>query len=219
MTNLLKQKSYFRTLVFTIIATLISLILIAIVFFVPDAENYLLLVVTIVVGLFLIILYCIRQVLLKEKQFVQMSDPKNYVVNFDECPDYFNRKYDEASRKFYCSNEYIVEHPADSSKQAIMKVMLFDPKNTNIQFPNYHSNEYLNRQAGGAISKPIPSEKFYTDVFRDKSLNDNVKRCNLVDDSSVKEIVNDPIENRKEYKKLPWTSVRSRCNGLYAKYI
>jgi hypothetical protein len=218
MTNLVKQKSYFRTLVFTIIATLISFALIAVIIFVPQAKQYTSLIVTIEVGLFLITIYCIRQVILKEKQFQQLSDPKNYVVNFDDCPDYFNRKYDEASRKFYCSNEYIVQHPIDSAKQAIMKLMLYDPTDTTIQFPNYHSNEYMNTQSG-TPSKPIPSEKFYPEVFLDKSLTDNIKRCNLVDDSNVIEVANDPIENRKEFKKLPWTSVRSRCNGLYARYL
>jgi len=218
MTNLVKQKSYFRTLVFAIISTLISVGLIAVVLLVPQAKQLTTLIVTIQAGLFLITIYCIRQVILKEKQFVKMSDPQNYVVNFDDCPDYFNRKYDEASRKFYCSNEYIVEHPVDTAKQAIMKLMLHDPTNTTIQFPNYHSNEYMNTK-GGTSSKPIPSEKFYSEVFQDKSLTDNIKRCNIVDDSSVVEVVNDPIENRKEYKKLPWTSVRSRCNGLYARYV
>jgi len=193
-------------------------VMIAVVIFVPQAKQLTPLIVTIEVGLFLITIYCIRQVILKEKQFVEMSNPKNYVVNFDDCPDYFNRKYDEASRKFYCSNEYIVEHPVDTAKQAIMKLMLHDPTSTTIQFPNYHSNEYMNTK-GGTSSKPIPSEKFYSEVFQDKSLTDNIKRCNIVDDSSVVDVVNDPIENRKEYKKLPWTSVRSRCNGLYARYV
>ena len=154
----------------------------------------------------------------KEKQFLEMSNPENYVVKFDDCPDYFNKRYDEASKKFYCSNEYIVQHPLDNTRQAIMKIMLHDPTNTSIQFPDYHSDEYMNNK-GGTTSKPIPSEKFYSDVFQTKNLKDTLQRCGLVDDSSVQQIENDPIENRKEYKKLPWTSVRSRCNGLYAKYI
>jgi hypothetical protein len=184
-------------------------------FFVPASRNYLAFIVTIEVGLFLIIAYCIVTIMNKEKLFDEMSNPKNYVVKFDDCPDYFNRKYDESTRKFYCSNEYIVEHPLDSSRQAIMKMMLYDPNNVNIQFPNNHSNEYMNVN-GSVPTKPIPSEKFYVDVFQNKTLKDTSDRCSLVDDSSVKVFENDTIENRADYKKLPWTSVRSRCNGLYA---
>ncbi len=218
MANLLKQQSYFRTLVFTVMSAFVTLVLMALLFFVPSTREFLTFIVTIVLGLFLIIIYCVVTIMKKEKQFLDMSNPENYVVKFDDCPDYFNKRYDEASRKFYCSNEYIVEHPVDKSRQAIMKLMLYDENNTSIQFPNYHSNEYLNNQ-GGSVSKPIPSEKFYTDVFQDKSLTNTALKCSLVDDSSVREVVDDPIENRKEYKKLPWTSVRSRCNGLYAKYL
>ena len=218
MTNLVKQKSYFRTLVFTVIATFVSIALMGALIISPQVKKFTVLIATIEIGLFITIVYCIRQVIRKEKQFAEMSDPNNYVVNFDSCPDYFMRKYDEMSRKFYCSNEYVVEHPVDSTKKAIMKMMLFDPTETALQFPNYHSNEYMNMQ-GGTSSNPIPSEKFYSDVFQDKSLPDNLKRCNLVDDSSVADVPNDPIANRKEFKKLPWTSVRSRCNGLYARYV
>lgn len=218
MTNSLKQQSYFRTLVFTVMAALVSVMLMVLVFFVPQTRDYLALIITIQIGLFLIIAYCIRSVMNKEKDFDNMSNPDNYVVKFDSCPDYFNRKLDAVSKRFYCSNEYVVPHPYDPSRQVIAKMMLHDPTNVAIQFPDNHSNEYMNTQ-GAVASKPLPSEKFYIDVLYDKSLKTIADKCALVDESSVREVPNDPIENRKEYKQLPWTSVRSRCNGLFSKYL
>jgi hypothetical protein len=214
----MKQQSYFRTLVFTVFVVLATIAMILCLVLVPFTRTFLPFIVTVEIGLFLIIIYCIVSVIRKEKQFDAMSNPSNYVVKFDTCPDYFNRKYDESSRKFYCSNDYVVQHPLDSSRRAIMKLMLFDPLQQSLQFPSNHSNEYINKQNGSQV-KPLPTEKFYLDVFQDKSLKGTIEKCALVDDTALTTIPDDTVEFRADYKKLPWTSVTSRCNGLYAKYM
>lgn len=186
-------------------------------YFIPKTREFIYLFITLQIGIFLIIGYCFYAIIQKEKQFNEMANPANYVIKFDDCPDYFNKKYDAKEKRFYCANEYVVEHPLEPSKKAYMKIIKANLDGT-LNFPFNHSNVFLNYSNNRPVP-PNPTEKFYTDIFQKQEFKDTQARCTLIDETSPPpENVNDTIFRRADFKLLPWTSVKSRCNGLYGQY-
>jgi hypothetical protein len=202
-----RKISYFRTLIFTIMAAVFSLALMGLLFF-KVAYDYIIAIVAVQLGVFAIIGYCIYIIVKREKMMDEMKNPKNYLVRFDDCPDYFTKVHDPISGKHFCSNEYIVSHPQDSMKKTIMKIV-----EENVELPEKHIVGY---PLTGSVA---PTDKFMIHTFKSAALNDNQTRCSLFDESKpIVSMNNDHVPNRTEYRKLPWTSVKSRCNGLYGSF-
>lgn len=201
------KKSYFRTLIFTVISALLSLAIFGLLFWKPELKVF---VITVEIGIFAIIGYTIYSIVQHEKLLNQMSDPARFRFGFETCPDYYIKRTDEETRKDFCSNEYIVvdkERPL--SNKYLMKIV-----EENAVLPSKHSATFATKDPETKItSYPAKHDKFYLDDFYAAELVSNKERCDVIDPNVITQ--NPKFEG---YKSLPWTYVRSRCDGLYGKY-
>jgi hypothetical protein len=188
-----KRSSYYNTLIFTIVAAVVSLLLLLLLF-IQQMKQFLPFIITLEIGIFFVILWCITIIWLNAKD-VKNKKENAISVKFDTCPDYFT-KINE-NDKIMCKNMYpitsingvqykMVFYPADSTIVNDLTPVLQKPT-------NLHSFE-LN-----AIEK---NNKFTTSKQRCAVLFD--EKNDLTDDKSF-----------KDYDKLPWTTMRSKCASLY----
>lgn len=202
-----RKVSYFRTLIFTVVSAILSLVMFALLFVKPELKSF---VITIEIGIFSIIAYTIYSIVQHEKLLSQMSDPSKFRFGFDSCPDYYIKRIDELTRKDFCSNEYVVvDKESPLQKKLIMKIV-----DENTTLPLNHSATFTTKDKNTGISlQPIKADKFYLDDFFATELTSNKDRCDVINPNVV-------TENPKfaGYKTIPWTYTRSRCDGLYGKY-
>jgi hypothetical protein len=201
------KKSYFRTLIFTVISAIFSLALFGILFFKPEYKTF---VITVEIGIFSIITYVIYNIVQHEKLLSQMSDPSRFRFTFDSCPDYYIKRTDNSTNKDFCSNEYIVvdkESPLED--KLIMKIV-----DENTRLPSNHSPTFLTKDANTGVSiQPDKFDKFMLDDFFSPELTSIKDRCDVINPNVVTE-----KDKFQGYKNIPWTNTRSRCDGLYGKY-
>lgn len=202
-----RKMSYFRTLIFTVISAILSLVIFALLYFKPELKAF---VITLEIGIFSIIGYTIWAIVQHEKLLAQMSDPSRFRFGFESCPDYYIKRIDEETRKDFCSNEYIVvDKESPLEKKLIMKIV--DEK-TNL--PLNHTATFNVRDKNTNISLPPPTyDKFYVDDFFATDMTSNKDRCDAINPNVVS-----TNEKYNGYKTIPWTYTRSRCDGLYGKY-
>jgi hypothetical protein len=202
-----RKVSYVRTLTFTIFAALLSIALFA-VLFIKGGLDFLVFVTILEVGIFVIIFYCIFAIVNREKELGKMKDPKNYVIKFDDCPSYYVKRYDNATSKFFCSNEYVVTDPRNPTSKLIMKIYDAGDKSA----PDTHSQTFIERSSNGMTQNPAKWDKFMVnDMY---ALLDNDKdRCAAV----TRDGEDKPTDKIQGYRTLPWTSVQQRCASLYGK--
>jgi hypothetical protein len=207
MQNENRRISYVRTLVFTIVSALLSIALFSLIF-VKGSRDWLLFIIITEIGIFSIIIYCIIAIINREKKIQEMRDPKNYVIKFDNCPDYYVKRYDTSSKGYFCSNEYVVVDPRNTTKKLIMKLF---PENDNSS-PPYHSSDFKVKNGTGPLTDPQPSDKFMIEDMLSK-ITTNDERCQVVNPNLVEK----STDKLKGFKSLPWTSVQKRCDTLYSK--
>lgn len=93
-----KRSLYINTLVFSIIAALISVSLLVLIFFVAGARGFIYAIVTTEVGLIAVIIAAIVRIYMYERKLKKEADQGNSViVNIDTCPDYFSSVFNDAS--------------------------------------------------------------------------------------------------------------------------
>lgn len=207
MQNENRRISYVRTLVFTIVSALLSIALFAMIF-VKGARDWLLFIIVAEIGIFSIIFYCIYAIINREKKLQAMRDPNNYVIKFDNCPDYYVKRYDTATKGYFCSNEYVISDTRNPTKNLIMKVYA---ENDNSSPPN-HNADFKVKNDSGPVTDPQPMDKFMIDDFLTKLTTTN-ERCQVVNPN----VVEQSTDALKGYKNIPWTSVQKRCETLYSK--
>jgi hypothetical protein len=207
MQNENRRISYVRTLVFTIVSALLSIALFALVY-VKGFSDWLLFIIITEIGIFSIIIYCIYTIINREKKLQEMRDPKNYVIKFDNCPDYYVKRYDTASKGYFCSNEYVVADQRNPTKKLIMKLFA---ENDNSSPPTHNAN-YKVTNGTGPTTDPQPMDKFMIDNFLTQ-LATNEERCQIVNP----DVVEKSSDKLLGYKSIPWTNVQKRCQTLYSK--
>ncbi len=202
-----QKKSYFRTLVFTVVAAILSLALFGLLFWKSELITF---VAIVEAGIFAIIGYCIYAIVQHEKMLNAMGDPKNFKFGFDVCPDYYTKRSDTETNKDFCSNEYVVvDKNSPLQKKLIMKIV-----DENTALPSTHSATFKSKDVvTGLMLQPKPSDKFMLDDFFAPELKTNKERCDVIDPNVVTQ-----LESMQGYKNIPWTYTRSRCEGIYGKY-
>jgi hypothetical protein len=202
-----RKVSYFRTLIFTVISAILSIVIFGLLYVKPELKAF---VITLEIGIFSIIGYTIYSIVQHEKLLNQMSDPARFRFGFDSCPDYYIKRIDEATMKDFCSNEYIVvDKESPLQKKLIMKIV---DESTNL--PLNHSASFTTKDKNTKIlMQPPTMDKFYIDDFNAPELTSNKSRCDIINPNVV-------TQNQKlnGYKTIPWTYTRSRCDGLFGKY-
>lgn len=195
-----RKTSYFNTLIFTILAGIISLILLVLLFF-KNFKQYLPFIITLEIGIFSMIAWCIIQIYINEKLLNKLRKNLDYQISFNSCPDYFTKRL--IGEQEICSNEYI--YIDDKKQRRIMKVYPADDKS-------------------GAVSgmRPLPAtlsmdykgnekkwEKFpLNELENESSFKTYTQKCaplfQAPSDSKLKHL--------KGYDLVPWTNARSQCS-------
>ena len=108
-----KKFSYKNTLIYTIITAIVSVGLLVLLAF-KGFFDYIYLIAIVELGIFCIIGYCIFRIINYEKGLDRMKLNSNNFIAFNECPDYFVKKFDTSGTP-YCSNEYQVKDKVNNS--------------------------------------------------------------------------------------------------------
>ncbi len=197
-----RKTSYFNTLIFTILAGIVSVILLVLLFF-KDFRKYLPFIVTLEIGIFTMIAWCIIQIYINEKALAKLRKNLDYQISFSTCPDYFTKRI--IGDKEICSNEYIY---IDGNKQKkIMKVYPQDDKTGSVAgmrpLPATLSTDYTGKEQKW--------EKFpLNELENEPSFKTYAQKC--------APLFQDPSDSKLSYLKgynlVPWTNMRSQCSFL-----
>lgn len=191
-----KKISYKNTLIFTIFAAVTSVVLIAALFFTSFRE-YIYFIVIVELAIFAIIGYCIYKIVTYEKRLEALRNAKAKNVAFHECPDYYIKKYDTKGAPF-CSNEYRVQ-----DQQANDYIMKIYP--SSVETPS-------KIDLSGSIENASKHDKFYlNEIPNTRDLVTSKEKCSV--------LFNEPTAPNllqvKGYTEIPWTYMRSRCEGFF----
>jgi hypothetical protein len=191
--------SYFNTLIFTIIAGIISLLLVLALFSDVGKKN-MYLIITVEVGIFSVIAICIYQIVVNEKL---ASSRKNYDserISFKECPDYYTKSIEDNST--ICKNMY-----RSTDKFNNEYVLRFYPVDT-------QPLETV-ETASGKCDFTDRKVCFDLDSIEKESKFTNAKKeCAYIVSEPVANLngaTADDVTKFAGYSKLPWTYATSRC--------
>lgn len=191
-----KKISYFNTLIFTILAALFSLLLLVLLFF-KGFKQYLPFIIVLELGIFIIILICITQIILNERNSALLKNDIAFKLDFTSCPDYFIKRNDGNNE--LCSNEYIY-----TDEKNIKYIMKIYPQDRQYGLPPLHSNSYN-------IGDP-KLEKFpLNEISLEKSVPTYNDKCALfTSDPKDKKLMSLNING---YSLIPWTNIKSKCSS------
>lgn len=195
-----RKTSYFNTLIFTILAGIISIILLVLLFF-KDFKKYLPFIITLEIGIFTMIAWCIIQIYLNEKFLAELKKNLNYQISFNTCPDYFTKRI--IGDQEICSNEYI--YIDDKKQSKIMKVYPADDKSGVVSgmrpLPSTLSMDYKGTEKKW--------EKFpLNELDNEPSFKTYAQKCAPLFQSPA----DSKLSYLKGYNLVPWTNARSQCS-------
>lgn len=193
-----QKVSYFNTLIFTVITAIVSLGVLSLLF-TESGKKMIYFIIAFEVGVFLIILYCIYKIISGETK--SSSKSSTYVVNFDQCPDYYT-KYTHTNGDSLCLNNYIVK----DDKGNIYVIRL----DGNLETDTMDQTITLNPPGNTPLNTIAEFE--LTKLQKDTLIKNYEDKCALV---MAKPPSSDTKYNSYAfYNKLPWTYLKSRCEGL-----
>lgn len=197
-TNNPKELSYKNTLIFTIIAAIISILLL-LVLLMKNGRQYLPFIVTLECGIFFIILMCITQIYINEQNVLKYMNSKDKIVTFSKCPDYFTKR--TIGDKEICSNEYI--YFDDNKNKFILKIYPLSTTKT-IAFPTNHITTY------DSNAPPKKYEKFpLNEIQTAADLSTVAEKCSVVTSPP-----GGKLSAYDDYSLIPWTTMRARCETV-----
>jgi hypothetical protein len=89
---------YVNTMVFAIVAGIVSLALLLVLVYVPEVRAYAYLIATVEIGLIAVILYALVNIFSYESALRKKNtQSSSYLVSIDTCPDYFSNVYNSTS--------------------------------------------------------------------------------------------------------------------------
>jgi hypothetical protein len=196
------QKSYINTLIFVILTSIISLILLYLLY-IDILKPYLYFVVGFEAGTFLLIFYIIYKIIKYEQNITNNKDLSNLIIDFNQCPDLYTKRMDKRGRP-YCVNEHRIKDKSGEYK-------------TLKTYPNPHStrgNPYvlpknLDNTPPTDNLNSTKYDKFYLDTLDNGNLKTNFDKC-----SPIWNEPNDKTSLYTGFTVLPWTTVRSKCDNF-----
>ena len=210
MTNT-NHASYYNVLVFTIITGIFSLILLLLLFF-DEFKGFIKFVITVEIGLFAIIVWCIYIITKASKK----KALPNLVINYGDCPDYYIKNTDNSGTP-YCENKYLYQQPNGS--KYLMSIFPASNYNTANSYTSLGSSNHtqFNVPAG-------PSNAYTWFPYTDTSVIGNVglsscpnstepnlqAKCSLMYSDPPTTSANAFMAGTKN---IPWTYMQSRCEA------
>ena len=152
-----KAQIYVGTMVFSIVAAVISVMLILyIVYGPPEARDYMYVVLTIEFGMLAIIINSIAQIYLYERDMKKLSlDAASNLVLVQSCPDYYTRVVDP-KKGVSCSNVFVAPSTGDMySIGRGSNVGDFMRNGADVQIKDYENKKLKDVCADFAVSKPL----------------------------------------------------------------
>jgi hypothetical protein len=195
--------SYFNTLVFTIVAGIVSLLILAMLFF-PLGKQFIVFIVAVEIGIFAIIAYCIYKIANNETYLRKLRDSKNLVVNFDECGDYYMRRTN-SSGVDVCVNNFVITD--ETNTNYIMKI--WSANGSNIPTVNSITDSKINYFGNSNASASDAMNR--REVYQLKELATNSNLGTFTD--KCRPFFYD-VPSFTEYKDIPWTYAKSRCQSF-----
>jgi multisubunit Na+/H+ antiporter MnhF subunit len=184
--NNTSPKTYWNTLIFTIVASLVSLIILFLLIYYPSTRDYVVGALIVEVGILTIIIMAIYSAWSTEKKLKEKRDPgTDFNVTLTACPDYFLYMAATSSNVgATCVNGF----PSGSNiyyfaKQNCTGVTLTDPSCT---------LDGSTTTAGYSIDLKNYDQKTV------------ISTCSNVNTTSV----------ASPFYSIPWTDVKERCNSL-----
>lgn len=194
-----RKVSYFNTLLFTIITGIVSLCILALLFF-EFGKKLIYFIIAFEVGVFILIAYCIYKIVSGEKKKLKSGD--KYVVRFDECPDYYTKK--EIDGKVWCYNDYVIKDL--SGKIFVIRLTPSEINNVPQDVPTTISvtNSRL-------ANDPVYSKFELKALETDDKIPSYEDKCKLLFKMPPAE---DKYTKHMHYTYIPWTYAKSRCASL-----
>lgn len=189
--------SYFNTLIFTIVAAIISLLLLLSLIFEQVRKNAMIFVIALEIGIFTIIMICIWQIVANEKHLNALRNTVSPKISFSECPDYYTKATE--NNQVVCLNNYqitdgtvsytILIYPEDKELPMII------PDDVNLtkadKFNLYDLEQNPDFKSARDQCAPIMTEP------------------NLNAAATPEET--EKLKKLQNYSKLPWTHAQARC--------
>lgn len=190
--------SYFNTLIFTIVSSIVSVILLLLLFL-KGFRPYLPFFITIEIGIFTIIGLCIAMIVINEKRKNEDKAKALQNFTFNSCPDYYLQK--NVGQDEICSNEYIIQD--SNKKKYIMKIYPNSSDFPSSILPTVHSYEYLGTEP--------KHEKFkLNELMGEKTLTTPAQKCGPL----FTEPTDTNLQYLKGYTAVPWITAWAKCDSL-----
>lgn len=198
MANNDKKMSYFNTLMFTIITGIVSLCMLALLFF-EFGKKFMIFIIAFEVGVFILITYSIVKIMMLDKK----KQAANFIVKFEECPDYYAKKNIDGTD--YCFNDYVVN---DSNGN--INIIRLTPTEINNEINKVPKTISVSDDIRSGIDKHY--EKFkLRELQTDNAIPKLKDKCGLF----FKAPPDDAKYNSyQHYNYIPWTYAKGRCEGL-----
>lgn len=198
-----KKIAYFNTLIFTVITGIVSLIVLSFLFF-DFGKAFIYLIVIFEMGVFIIIGTCIYFIIKAEGDKKNKTD---YLVNIDQCPDYYTKTTNVLDGKDYCLNY----HQGSDALGTRVLTRIFPMKNAN------GDDLMVSRSIRLSEISPVASQSDYNNfplysLQTDEKLNDTAKRCDAIFRKPSASLGTNGAYD--SHSLMPWTYARSRCAGL-----
>jgi len=191
-----REISYFNTLIFTIVAGVVSILLLSSLFF-SAMKPYIVAIITIEIGIFIIIGYCVYKIIKNDNTIRDLLKKNKIVINFDECADYYVRRT-RPDGKQYCSNDYVITD--ETNTKYIMKII---PPSSSVPAANP-----INYASSNTTFNESRRETYLLSELADNS--------NWATYQEKCKPLYEEVLGYSEYKDMPWTYIRSRCDSFYA---
>lgn len=159
-----KSQIYIGTMVFSIVAAIISVMLILfMVYGPPESKDYMYVVLTVEFGMLAVIINSIAQIYMYERDLKKMTqDISSNLVVVDTCPDYYTRVVD-ASGGASCSNQFV--SPGTRDKYEVGWTSSNAVYHTSAG--NLLIKDYTNKPLADVCAKFAPSQPLYSVPWTD----------------------------------------------------
>jgi len=201
-TNSADKLSYINTLVFTIIAGIVSIGILCMLFF-PIGKRFLVFIVAVEIGIFAIIGYCIYTIAMNESMLRKLRDSNNLVVNFEQCGDYYVRKVNEYNKEI-CTNNYVITDKFNT--KYVMKI--YDAEGPDPPSENVISDTVINSFGSGNETRTMNRKEVY-------DMKELSTASNLTTFSEKCKPFYFNTAGYEDYMNIPWTFAKARCQSFY----
>lgn len=194
--------AYFNTLIFTIVTGIVSLIVMSLLLF-QIGKTFMIFIITFEIGVFIIIGMCIYQIVKAEKD---KNEKHDYMINIDQCPDYYSKVKNSSNQTDYCLNWYRGKDMY--GEETIQRLFpMKDKLNEDISIPPSFENSFVDGDPTTSTNNYMSFELLK--LQNDKNF-DQSKKCGFL----FTKATGTNTASYEDHYLVPWSYARSRCQSL-----